>query len=137
MKKYVQVVYLQERNRNYAYFQIQYVHVNISNENISHVLTTFQRSMGATRQQRHRLKISKWQEFKDNVLHNVYKIIQGSCYQGTSRYKSASSSKNLIATVISLRWSIIRKISLLHSNDLDRIICMGEIVFKSHNIGTF
>ena len=36
-EKYVQVVYLQERNQNHAYFQIQYVHVNIKNKNISHV----------------------------------------------------------------------------------------------------
>ena len=122
---------------NHAYFQIQYVHINVSDENISHGLNTFQRSRGATRHQRHRVKISKSQEFEDNVLHNVDKIIQGSCYQGTSKDKLASSSKNLITTVVSLCWSIIRKISLCHSNDVDHVLSMGEIVFKSHNIGTF
>ena len=111
IEKYVQVVYLQERNLYYAYFQIQYVHINISDENVSHVLNTFQRSRGATRQQKHRVKISKSQEFEDNVLHNVDKIIQGSCYQRTSKYKSALSSKNFITTVISLCWSIIKTIS--------------------------
>ena len=133
----LQVVYLQERNQNHANFQIQYVHVNISDENISHVLNTFQRSRGATRQQRHRVKISKSQEFKDSVLHDVGKIIQGSCYQGTSKHKSTLSSKNLITTVISLCWSVLRKMSLWYSNDLDHIISMGEIILKSHNIGTF
>ena len=44
MEKYVQVIYLQERNQNHAYFQIRYVHVNISDENISHALNTFPRS---------------------------------------------------------------------------------------------
>ena len=83
------------------------------------------------------MKISKSQEFEDNVLRYVDKIIQGSCYQGTSKQKSASSSKNLITAVVSLCWSIIRKISLWHSNDLDHIMSMGEIVFKSDNIGTF
>ena len=39
--------------------------------------------------------------------------------------------------VVSLFWSIIRKISLWHSNDLDHIMSMGEIAFKSHNISTF
>ena len=92
----------------------------------SHDLNTFQR-----------VKISKSQEIEDNVLHNVDKIIQGSCYQGTSKHKSALSSKNLITTVVSLCWSIISKISLWHSNDLDHIMSMGEIMFKSHNIGTF
>ena len=83
------------------------------------------------------MKISKSQEFEDNVLHYVGKIIQGSCYQGNSKHKSASSSKNLITAVVSLCWSIIRKISLWHSNDLDHIMPMGEAVFKYHNIGTF
>ena len=54
--------------------------IKISDENISHVLNTFQSSKGATRQQRHRVEISKSQEFEDNVLHNFDKIIQGSCY---------------------------------------------------------
>ena len=130
-------MYLQERNLNHAYFQIQYVHVNISDENISHVLNTFQKSRGATRQQRHRVKTSKSQEFEDTVLHNVDKIIQGSCYQRTSKHKSDSSSKNLITTVVSLCWSIIWKISLWHSNDLDHIMSVDGIVFKSHNTGTF
>ena len=58
-------------------------------------------------------------------------------YQGTSKDKLASSLKNLITTVVSLCWSIIRKISLCHSNDVDHVLSMGEIVFKSHNIGTF
>ena len=58
IEKYVQMVHLQERYQNHAYFQIQYVHVNISDENISHVLNAFQRSRGATRQQRHKVKIS-------------------------------------------------------------------------------
>ena len=35
IEKYVQVVYLQEGNQNHAYFQIQYVHIKISDENIS------------------------------------------------------------------------------------------------------
>ena len=59
MKKYIQVVYLQEKNQNHTYFQIQYVHTNISDKNISHILNTSQRSRGATRQQRHREKSSK------------------------------------------------------------------------------
>ena len=70
------MVYLQERNLNHAYFQIQYVRLNISEENTSHFLNTFQRSRGAIKQQRHRVKMSKSQEFEDNVLHNVDKIIQ-------------------------------------------------------------
>ena len=41
LEKYVQVVYLQERNLNLAYFQIQYLHINISDKNISHVSNTF------------------------------------------------------------------------------------------------
>ena len=42
IEKYAQVVYLQERKLNLAYFQIEYVHRNISDKNISHVLNTFQ-----------------------------------------------------------------------------------------------
>ena len=34
-------------------------------------------------------------------------------------------------------WSIIRKIYLWHSNDLNHIVSIGEIPFKSHNIATF
>ena len=83
------------------------------------------------------MKISKSQEFNDNVLHNVDKIIQGWCYQETSENKSTSSSKNLITKVIPLCWSIIRKISLWHSNDLDHINSMSEVTYKSHNIDTF
>ena len=75
MKKYIQVVYLQEKNQNYTYLLIRYVHINISDKNISHILNTFQRFRGATTQQRHREKSSKSQEFKDNVLHNVDKMI--------------------------------------------------------------
>ena len=102
MEKFVEVVYLQEKNQSHTYFQIQYINVNISDENISHVLNTFQGSFVATRQQRHRVKISKSQEFKDNVLHNADKIVQGLSYQGTSKHNSASSLKNLITTVIAL-----------------------------------
>ena len=49
MEKYIKAVHLQERNQNHAYFQIQFDHVNITDENISHVLITFQRSRGAAR----------------------------------------------------------------------------------------
>ena len=83
------MVYLKERNKNHASFQIQHVHINISDENISYVLNTFGRSRGSTRQQRHIVKSSKSQEFKDNVLHDVDKTIQGSCCLGISKLKSA------------------------------------------------
>ena len=36
IEKYIQVVHLQRRNQNHAYFQIQYVQINIRDENISH-----------------------------------------------------------------------------------------------------
>ena len=106
------MIYLQERNQNHVYFQVRYVHLDISEENTSHVLNTFQRSREAAAQQKHIEKNLKLQEFKDNVLHNVNKIIQRSCCQGTSKHKSDSYSKNLITTVIALCCSIIRKISL-------------------------
>ena len=78
MEKYVQVVYLQERKQKYAYFQIKYVDANISDKNIYSVLNSFQKSRGATRQQRHKVKVSQSQEFKDNVLPNVNKMIEES-----------------------------------------------------------
>ena len=38
---------------------------------------------------------------------------------------------------IALCWSIIRKTSLWHSNDLHHIISMSKFVFKFNNIETF
>ena len=47
-----------KEKQNYANFHIQYVHVNINNENISHVLNTREsrRSREAAREQRQREK---------------------------------------------------------------------------------
>lgn len=107
MKKYIQVVYIQKRSQNDTYFQIQYVHITISDENKPQFFKTFQRSRTSTRQHRHRVKGSKSQEFKGDVLNNADKIIPESCCQETSKHKSVSSLKSLITTVIELCWSII------------------------------
>ena len=41
MKKYIQVVYIQKRSQNDTYFQIQYVHISISDESKPHFLRPF------------------------------------------------------------------------------------------------
>ena len=51
IEKYIQVVHLQRRNQNHAYFQIQYVQINIRDENISH--KHLPKSLGVARKQRH------------------------------------------------------------------------------------
>ena len=53
IERYIEVEYLQERNHSHAYCQIQYVQTNVSHENTSHVLNTFQKSWGVARKQRH------------------------------------------------------------------------------------
>ena len=52
-----------KEKQNYANFHIQYVHVNINNENISHVLNTREsrRSREAATEQRQREKNTKSQ----------------------------------------------------------------------------
>lgn len=64
VKNYIQEVYLQQRNQNRAYFQLQYIKAINNEECFPYILNTFQRFRAATRKQKHREKSLKSHDFK-------------------------------------------------------------------------
>ena len=92
----------------------------------------FQRSRAAIKQKKHKEKISKSHDLKENIFTNSNKIIQGQ-NRGANILVPGSISKGLVITIIALCWSIIKEIFLRCATDLDHTIAMIEVTVKSHS----
>ena len=63
-ENYILEVYLQQRNQNRAYFQLQYIKAINNEECLPYILNTFQRFRAATRKKKHKEKSLKSHDFK-------------------------------------------------------------------------
>ena len=62
--------------------------------------------------------------------YSVIKIVQGSYKQGHERFGTTTGMECTYISLFSLCWSVIGKVSIWQSHDLDYIIYIGYKIYK-------
>ena len=62
--------------------------------------------------------------------YSVRKSVQGSYNQGHERFGTTAGMQYTCISLFSLCWSVIGKVSIWQSHDLDYIICTGYKIYK-------
>ena len=67
----------------------------------------------------------------------VIKSVQGSYNQGHERFGTTAGMQCNCISLFSLCWSVIRKVSIWQSHDLDYIICTGDKIYKDLGVSKY
>ena len=72
-----------------------------------------------------------------SVIYSIKKSILGSFHQGDARFGSTRGTQCACNALFAICWSVIRKVSLWKTADLDHILIEGDKVYKSLNVLDF
>ena len=140
LEKYIQTIYLLQRNQRHAYLQIQYIAIIVGGDS-SEILRDFHHKKKLNQQmKRHRDKIS--QKKKSDLSlpmtvsksNSVIKSVQGSYNQGHERFGTTAGMQCTSISLFPLCWSVIRKVSIYQNHDLEYIICTGDKMYKDLSV---
>ena len=76
--------------------------------------------------------ISETGRFVSRSIH-ISKILQGTHHQGDIHYETTAGIQYLCISLMAVCWSLIKSISRWDSNDIDRTLRKGDVLFKSLN----
>ena len=136
LEKHIQTIYLFQRNQRHAYFQIEFINVIVGGDS-SQILRDFHHKKKLNQQMkrcRDKILQKKQSDLSLSMTvsksYSVRKSVQGSYNQGHERFGTTAGMQCTCISLLSLCWSVIGKVSIWQSHDLDYIICTGYKIYK-------
>ena len=143
--KYIQTIYLLQRSQRHVYFQIQYIDVTAGGDP-NEILRYSHHSHQKFNQQmkRRRDTVSQKKQQSDLSLsmtmskfYSVLKSFQGSYNKGHKRCGPTAGIQCTCVSIFSLCWSVLRKVSIWQSHDLDNMVCTGDKICQDLGVSKY
>ena len=154
LQDYIKLIYYSSQHHKTLYFQMQFISIRRANnlrESIKSELilnrpkqciikkqelenSQAPEMLLAKKQKIETLNkfISETGRFVSRSIH-ISKIVQGTHHQGDIHYGTTADIQYLCISLMAVCWSLIKSISRWDSNDIDRTLRKGDVLFKSLN----
>ena len=154
LQDYIKLIYYSSQHHKTLYFQIQFISIRRANnlrESIKSGLILNRPKQCITKKQelensqapemllakKQKIQtlnkfVSETGRFVSRSIH-ISKIVQGTHHQGDIHYRTTAGIQHLCISLMAVCWSLIKSISRWDSNDIDRTLRKGDVLFKPFN----